>query len=195
MSIVIGIIIKYAQRNQIQNEYAELDRVGEMSLEPFVTNDQLDRDALLGSSPSSSDQEINNQTDSTLIPPPTTQESALNYDNQGYKSHSSSGLSTDTDEFRSLNDTVYENSSAENPEKAPSSASPTSTHELPRPTVPASPVLPETVDQSPPQSSSTPMENRGRGPIRKPRQRERTTQSYTRILPKRAAKKKINYKE
>ena len=209
LSIVIGIAIKYAQRNQTQAEYAELDRVGDISMEPFVSNDQLGRDALLGSSPSSSNQELNNQTDSTLIPPPSnTQESALNYDNQAYKSQSSSGLSTDTDEFRSLNATVTENPSAGSPENnlSPPAASSTPSQGLPTPTIqemqissPA-PVLPEPLDpsspiQSPPQSSSTPIVQRIKN-IGRNKQRKRTSQSDpTRVLPKRAAKKNINYKE
>ena len=117
LSVLIGIAIKFAQRNRTQAEYAQLDRVGEMSMEPFVTNEELGQDALLGSSPSSSNQEINNQTESTLLPPPT-EESNLEFENQGYKSQSSSGLSTDTDEFRSLNDTVTEIPSAVTPEPA-----------------------------------------------------------------------------
>ena len=209
LSIVIGIAIKYAQRNQTQAEYAELDRVGDISMEPFVSNDQLGRDALLGSSPSSSNQELNNQTDSTLIPPPSnTQESALNYSNQAYKSQSSSGLSTDTDEFQSLSETVTENPSAVNPKNnlSPPAASSTLSHGLPTPTIqemqissPA-PVLPEPLDpsspiQSPPQSSSTPIVQRIKNMARK-KQRKRTSQSDpTRVLPKRAAKKNINYKE
>ena len=212
LSIVIGIAIKYAQRNQTQAEYAELDRVGDISLEPFVSNDQLGRDALLGSSPSSSNQEVNNQTDSTLIPPPSnTQESALNYDNQAYKSQSSSGsVSTDTDEFRSLNETVTENQSAVNPENKILSpaASSTLSHRLPTPTPQemqisdnsTAPVLPEPLDpsspiQSPPQSSSTPIVDRIKNMARN-KQRKRTSKSDpTRVLPKRAAKKNINYKE
>ena len=211
LSIVIGIAIKYAQRNKTQAEYAQLDRVGDISLEPFVSNDQLGRDALLGSSSSSSNQELNNQTDSTLIPPPSnTQESALNYDNQAYKSQSSSGLSTDTGEFQSLNETVTENQSAVSPENnlSPPAASSTMSHGLPTPTIqemqisndsPA-PVLPEPLDpsspiQSSPQSSSTPIVDRIKNMARN-KQRKRTSKSDpTRVLPKRAAKKNINYKE
>ena len=187
--MLIGIAIKFAQRNRTQAEYAQLDRVGEMSMEPFVTNEELGQDALLGSSPSSSNQEINNQTESTLLPPPT-EESNLEFENQGYKSQSSSGLSTDTDEFRSLNDTVTENPPAVTPEPATMPAA-TSTprqepenEESPTPTVEL---------QTPTPTSTLPLRSKN---IFRKRQRGKVSQSDpTRVQPKRAAKKKMDYKE
>lgn len=214
LSILIGIAIKLIQRTRTrtQNEYADLDRLGEISLEPFVSNEQLGRDAL-GSSPSSSNQEINNQTESTLVQPPS-QETTLNFSNVGYKSASSSGLSTDTDEFRSLNDTVRENSSPPSPASSPtseptvaegekpSSAEEPSPAEEVAPTKPRTltPDIPRKIDSSSPlgsspQSSSTPIVDRIKG-LAKGKQRKRVSQSDpTRIMPRRAAKKNVNYKE
>ena len=211
------------RREQTHANYGRLNRReggDEIEMQPFVSNQQLGRDA--------------NDTSSTLVAPPS-QETTLNFSNQGYKSASSSGLSTDTDEFRSFNETVKANSSVPSPAPSPVPSpvpsrvpspvpSPSSSSKSERAARPESPPPTEQAEQltpstepvppttppstvpavptdssprlgSPPQSSSTPIVDRIKNIARK-KQRKRTSQSDpTRIMPRRAAKKDVNYKE
>ena len=200
------------RREQTHANYGRLNRREggeEIEMQPFVSNEQLGRDA--------------NDTSSTLVAPPS-QGTTLNFSNQGYKSASSSGPSSDTDEFQSLNETVKVNSPAPSP--VPSSASSTksdrstrreaspsteqvepttpSTEQVAPSTLPSStppstvPVLPTDSSPklgSPPQSSSTPIVDRIRSFDRKQRKKKTTESDPTRIMPRRAAKKNVNYKE
>ena len=209
MSGIIAGGIAYfnkVKRGRIHVNYGRLNRreAEEIEMEPFVSNEELGQDAM-------------NNSSSLVVPP--SQETTLNFSNDGYKSASSVDESSD-DEFQSLNETVKPTSPAASPTSSPALSSPSGRSTPQRPvsqpfTDPVAsqstePVAPPTVPPamasspkpgSPPKSELTPTVERIRNrthpkSLDRSRRKQRASESDpTRIMPRRAAKKKVNYKE
>ena len=214
MSGIIAGGIAYfnkVKRGRIHVNYGRLNRreAEEIEMEPFVSNEELGQDAM-------------NNSSSLVVPP--SQETTLNFSNDGYKSASSVDESSD-DEFQSLNETVKPTSPAPtslaaSPTSSPALSSPSGRSTPQRPvsqpltdqvaSQSTEPVAPPTVPPamasspkpgSPPKSELTPTVERIRNrthpkSLDRSRRKQRASESDpTRIMPRRAAKKKVNYKE
>jgi len=178
------------KRGRIHVNYGRLNRreAEEIEMEPFVSNEELGQDAM-------------NNSSSLVVPP--SQETTLNFSNDGYKSASSVDESSD-EEFQSLNETVKPTSPAASPTSSPALSSPSgrSTPQGPvsQPSVPPA-MASSPKPGSPPKSELTPTVKRIRNrthpkSLDRSRRKQRASESDpTRIMPRRAAKKKVNYKE
>ena len=209
------------RRNQIHANYGRLH--GEtndgIELQPFVTNQELGDDAVNASVATRSF----NDTGTTLVPPPPSNETTLvPPPSVGNSSNGQSGLETPANktasssvsssneslEFKSMDNTLKDVSSA--------AGSSTSRSESPRPDTPhssteqvsgaaVSPIRPESSSSEPEPTSegaepttSTPLRSlvdRIRGVGRRGNRRTVSRSDPTRVQPRRNAKKKINYKE
>ena len=209
MSGIIAGGIAYfnkVKRGRIHVNYGRLNRreAEEIEMEPFVSNEELGQDAM-------------NNSSSLVVPP--SQETTLNFSNDGYKSASSVDESSD-DEFQSLNETVKPTSPAASPTSSPALSLPSgrstpqgpvsqpttdqvasqSTEQVAPPTVPPA-MASSPKPGSPPKSELTPTVERIRNrthpkSLDRSRRKQRASESDpTRIMPRRAAKKKVNYKE
>ena len=191
MSGIIAGGIAYfnkVKRGRIHVNYGRLNRreAEEIEMEPFVSNEELGQDAM-------------NNSSSLVVPP--SQETTLNFSNDGYKSASSVEESSD-DEFQSLNETVKPTSPATSPTSSPALSSP-SGRSTPQGPV-SQPSEPPAMASSPKPGSPpklTPTVERIRNrthpkSLDRSRRKQRASESDpTRIMPRRAAKKKVNYKE
>ena len=163
-------------------------------MRPFVTNDELGNDAI---DLSNSTRSLN-QTDSTLVPPPSQTSTTAEIENPGYKSFSSAGSSNETLEFKSLDTTVTESSPGDEPAQPTEKTSPSTPVNVVSPEIFSSPLRPANVETP---STSTPVTQHKTTSfvdrIRNSRRsrRESSVSDPTRIQPKRNAKKKVNYKE
>ena len=191
MSGIIAGGIAYfnkVKRGRIHVNYGRLNRreAEEIEMEPFVSNEELGQDAM-------------NNSSSLVVPP--SQETTLNFSNDGYKSASSVEESSD-DEFQSLNETVKPTSPATSPTSSPALSSPSgrSTPQGPvsQPSVPPA-MASSPKPGSPPKLTPTVERIRNRThpkSLDRSRRKQRASESDpTRIMPRRAAKKKVNYKE
>ena len=191
MSGIIAGGIAYfnkVKRGRIHVNYGRLNRreAEEIEMEPFVSNEELGQDAM-------------NNSSSLVVPP--SQETTLNFSNDGYKSASSVDESSD-EEFQSLNETVKPTSPAASRTSSPALSSP-SGRSTPQGPV-SQPSEPPAMASSPKPGSPpklTPTVERIRNrthpkSLDRSRRKQRASESDpTRIMPRRAAKKKVNYKE
>ena len=204
MSGIIAGGIAYfnkVKRGRIHVNYGRLNRreAEEIEMEPFVSNEELGQDAM-------------NNSSSLVVPP--SQETTLNFSNDGYKSASSVDESSD-EEFQSLNETVKPTSPAASRTSSPALSSPSgrstpqgpvsqpSTDPVATPSTATSMVPPAMASSpkpgSPPKLTPTVERIRNRThpkSLDRSRRKQRASESDpTRIMPRRAAKKKVNYKE